>query len=227
VTSKLVDFEGMYELMNRTFPGNWQYRMGATPYGATSAKAGKRESIAGHMWMCMVTWMQMKVICPALAKLVNSEELYEILMVHDLGETVTGDVSNFQQLQGHGVGKEDIEREEIRMLTDCLPEELQSRILTLFEGFEAPLDQITQIEYLVAKFIDIVEGDQFALAFGNDLPQYAVPIQAILDKKFKPRALRLITVLKQRGFDEAAEEVRLMSVSHADAITKAGVPYSF
>lgn len=222
---KKAEIEGLYEFMNRTFPGNWQYRMGETPYGSVAAKEGKRESIAGHMWACMNMWMQMKVICPELAKLVNSEELYEILLVHDLGESVTGDVSNWKQLHGHGENKEEIEKEEIRMLTDCLPKESQQKILASFEGFEASIEEITQLEFLVAKFIDIVEGDQFVLALGNDFPTYSLQISAILDKKFKPRALRLMEVLKDGGHDRAAEEVRLVSKSHAEVITKAGVPY--
>ncbi len=221
-----ADIDGMFEFMTRTFPGNWQYRCGDTPYMLAAEQGGKRESIVGHVWACIGMWMQMRAICPALAALVDTDELNQIFWVHDLGETITGDVSSYQQLQGLGTDKHLLEHEEIRMLTDCLPKGIQENYLTVFDAFEQPLAEMTKLEYLVAKFIDIVEGNHFVLSYGVDLGSHSTAVAAILEKKLTPRTLRLLSVLQEGGHTAAYVEVRVLAKSHVELFQKAGVTYS-
>jgi len=84
-------------------------------------KADKNESILAHQWTCVGFWLTLKDICPALNNLVDTQEIYERVWSHDMGETFVGDISQFKQLNGAGRDKHLIERQEIERITKFIP----------------------------------------------------------------------------------------------------------
>ncbi|MFI5240873.1 MAG: HD domain-containing protein [Microgenomates group bacterium] len=219
---KKSDLDGVYKFLSHSYHGNWQNRWGSTPF---MSKFSNSESILGHMWACMEFWFQIKGVFPELNKVVNSELLYEIIMNHDLGETYSGDVSMTRQINGEGSNKKLTERDQISSLVSTLDQKTQEVILRNFDDFEEDINNTSNIEVLVAKFIDTLQGDQFALIFGNDLVENSELIDKIISLRFTPYAKRLIDVLKVKH-EDAAKEVIQIANHHLEQIRLAGIKIS-
>ncbi len=214
--------DGVYRLMADAYNGNWKFRWGGTPYFDTD-KTGSVESVVAHEWGCSLFWLVLRRACPALDKAVNSNEVYEILLTHDLGETHQGDISRFRQLQGHGEGKHLSERDAIDLMTQPVESDTRLAILNWFDEFEKRPEEMTKLEVLVAKFIDSLQGDHFALTFGHDLPANSELISKIVNKHTVPYARRLMEVLEQKGHFEAKEEVLQIFRHHIEGMSAVGI----
>lgn len=219
-----TELDGVYTLMADAYHGNWKYRWGGTPY-FDADMSGRIESIAAHEWACGLFWLALRRICPALDSSVNSTEIYERLLTHDLGETHQDEVSRFQQLQGQGVNKHLLEREAIRLMVEPVGSVTGQEITNWFDEFEKKPDEMEGLEVLVAKFVDSLQGDHFVLTFGHDLEVHSDPIGKIVNKHTVPYARRLIEVLENSGYPEAKEEVRQVFRHHIDQFQKAGVTF--
>ncbi len=220
--SKVLDEINIF--MGRVYHGNWKNRWADTPFMTEFNASGKSESILGHMWALKELWFQIKQVCPELNKVVNSELLYEKIMNHDLGETNDeGDISMTRQLRGEGQNKKLTEREQLLSLTDSLSEKTQSIILNNFDEFEEAPENISNIETLVAKYLDTLQGDQFALIFGNNLPDNSELIDKIIKFRFVKYSQRLIEVLDEKGYIDASDEVVIIANHHLGQIRSAGI----
>ncbi|MEK7080978.1 MAG: HD domain-containing protein [Patescibacteria group bacterium] len=219
--------DGIYQFMSHSYNGNWQYRWYKTPYLETNIKVSKNESILGHQWACMGFWFYLKHICPSLSTLVDTTEIYERLLGHDLGETFIGDIPLFLQLSGKGTNKHSLERKEIQKMGKKIPKKIFKIMIKYFDEFENPVGNITKLEILIAKFIDTMQGNHFAFVFGNDLPKHETTINKIVNRSFIPVAKRLLKVLKQRGHKKAYKEVVNIVIHHLEFAKKAGVKIDF
>ncbi len=218
-TEKLII--GMYKLLSQAYKGNWQNRWRDTPYFKHAFDQGKVESIAGHAWAAMEFWFLLRRICPKLDSLVNSMEVYEILLNHDLGETDKGDVSLYQKIKGAADDKM-AERQGVEKLSQQLPE-IKRELLGWFDEFEGEVEKIEKLEILLAKWIDNLQGNHFALTFGKRLPQFSKEINSILQIRFIPYTNRLIHALEERGEKGAIKEVKQITQQHAKFIKAAGI----
>ena len=213
----------LYDFMASAYMGNWQYRWGGVPWMEKSAKAGRQESILAHQWACMGFWTILKDMCPALSLMVDTRKIYEIIWSHDLGETFIGDISQYRQLDGLGVNKHILERRELLKMSRHLLPKTSKRILGYFDEFEKPIEKITKVEVLVAKLLDVIEGNHFALVFGDGLSQYPEKIEQIVNKTFVRVSARLLEVLKLRGKLKAYKEVLLIVEHHLKHYRKLGI----
>ena len=228
----------IYSFMERAYPANWQTRWNKTPYMTSFAeqeeidkfvnKIGKLESVPGHVWACIGLWMSLRQLCPNLDKLVNSEEIYERLWAHDLGETYRGDISYAIKIHSRlDEGKEE-ERKDLVKLTSNLPLKERERLIRWFDEFEEKEDEKgIKLEVLVARWIDNLQGDHFALVFGNNLARYKETLEKITKMRSAGRSKRLIDYLKQKAKDKnakpqsyikAAHEVRVVILAHIELI---------
>src|SRR3989344_3267108 len=224
----------IYSFMERAYPANWQTRWNKTPYMTSFAeqeeidkfvnKIGKLESVPGHVWACIGLWMSLRQLCPNLDKLVNSEEIYERLWAHDLGETYRGDISYAIKIHSRlDEGKEE-ERKDLVKLTSNLPLKERERLICWFDEFEEKKDEKgIKLEVLVARWIDNLQGDHFALVFGNNLARYKETLEKITKMRSAGRSKRLIDYLKQRtrskkgnhqSYIKAAGDVRAVILAH-------------
>jgi hypothetical protein len=62
---------GIYQLMELAYRGNWKYRWEGTPY-FNSDKTGITESINEHEYSCSLLWRVLRNQYPALNKAINS-----------------------------------------------------------------------------------------------------------------------------------------------------------
>ena len=215
--------DGIYDFMSNAYYGNWQYRWDQTPYLQKNIKRGKNESILAHQWACIGFWFYLSRICPSLAKLVSTTEIYERLLFHDLGETFEGDISQFLQMQGRGVGKHKTERKEVKKISKTILKKMQRELLKHFDEFEEDFVNMKKLEVIISKFIDLLQGNHFALVFGNNLKGNSEIISKIVNKRFMKIADRLLEVLKKGGHKEAYQEVVGVIKHHLESTKKAGI----
>lgn len=209
--------------MSNVYEGNWQYRWYGTPHMANSFSKNKKESILAHQLACIGFWFNLRRICPNLNRLVDSIKIYEIFWGHDLGEIFIGDVSQARQVKGEGVNKSKIERQEIIKMSKRAPKEIRKTLLYNFDSFENDYEKINSVEILVCKLIDSMQGNHFAVVFGNDFKINFDLINKIVNRSFIKAASRLLQVLKQRKNKRAYEEVRSIVEYHINLIKKSGI----
>lgn len=236
--------------MEQVYPGNWQTRWSKTPYMKVFAEqkdidkfvksVGKFESVPGHVWACIGFWMHLRKACRALDKLVNSQEIYERFWAHDIGETHRGDISYAVKIHTSlREGKEE-EREDFIKLTKGLSKGERKTLLRWLDEFEGKVrERDLPLEVLVVRWIDNLEGDHFALTFGNNHRKYSDTIEKIVKKRSAARAKSLINYLtkhakhakkeksKKSLYIKAAFEVKEVMKLHINLIKKAGVKIDF
>jgi len=198
-------FDGLYDFIEEAYKANSVFRFDGTPF----MEAAPQESIAGHMWSTLLHWFNLKSLCPALAAAVDSERVYEILLMHDLPEIGQGDVSMFQQLAGNGSGKRAIERKALHSLSQTLPNETRDTWLHYFDEFEAEdITRVTDTAILVARMIDTIQGSFYALTYGDNPVAHAATHNKIINQHLGGTVRQLIAVLEGSGHEYAAGEVR-------------------
>jgi 5'-deoxynucleotidase YfbR-like HD superfamily hydrolase len=215
-------FDGMYRFVAEAYQGNWQYRFRKNPFMVAARKAKRSESVHGHAWACMEFWFHLQRICPALRRHVNALVVYELLLNHDLGEVYNGDVSIHTVVQGKPHNKEG-ERSALKRLVEPLASDVRREIVANFDAFETPIARAAEVEVLVAKLIDALEGNHFAFVFGKDFSRHEQLIIGIMRIRFIPYMRRLIQVLEEMDAQEAAEEMRTLARRHFTQLQKAGI----
>jgi 5'-deoxynucleotidase YfbR-like HD superfamily hydrolase len=223
--SKKIEKEigATYAFMSNVYLGNWQYRFKGTPHMSNILGKRKSESVLAHELACIGLWFNLRRLCPHLNKLVNSERIYEILWTHDLGEILAGDVSLAHQVKGRGADKNKNERKEIIKMAGKIPRQTLSELLENFDAFEKKVEEIDDVEILVCKLIDNIEGHHFALVFGNDFNKHSEIINKILNYSFVPRARKLLEILKDKKNKKAYQEVKWIINSFIELFKKSGV----
>lgn len=227
ITNKSLN--NFYKFMADNYQGNWSYRWGGVPWMQKNNKKGKKESILAHQWACIGFWLILKDICPALNTLVDTQEIYERIWSHDMGETFVGDISQFKQINGHGVNKHLIEQKEIEKITKFIPSKTSHKLQKYFKEFEKPREKITKLETLIAKLVDTLQGNHFALVFAEGLvsSKNTNSIKKIVERTTVRTAIQLLKVLKQRGHIKAYEEVLIVVNHHLDYYKKLGIKIDF
>ena len=217
------DLTGIFKFLSKAYNANWTLRWSHTPYMSKALASGKTESILGHKWAMMELWYQLRRVCPNLNAAIDSKKFYEIVLNHDLGETFLGDISAVRQLNGEGLDKHIAEHQELEKMSTDLPKYSARDMLDSFDEFEKEINSIDDLEILLAKFIDILQGDHFALTFGNDLSKHADIIRRIVNEKFTACVKRFVEVLEKMGRSEACKELLEIERFHINQIREAGI----
>ncbi len=108
---------------------------------------GRHESTAEHTWRLCLMVLLFEKEYPDIDIL----KLIKICIIHDLGETISGDISAIDQIEGVDKGKE--ERKDLELLIASLPEKLKKEILALWDEYE----NASSKEALLAKAFDKIE----------------------------------------------------------------------
>jgi 5'-deoxynucleotidase YfbR-like HD superfamily hydrolase len=221
--------DSIYKFMADNYQGNWSYRWGGVPWMQKNIKAGKNESILAHQWACMGFWLTLRDVCPALNALVNTQEIYERVWSHDMGETFVGDISQFRQINGDGVDKHLLEQQEIERMTKFVSAKTSRKIRSYFKEFEKPIEKITKLEALVSKLIDTLQGNHFALVFAEGLKssENKDSVKKIVERTSVRSANQLLKILKQRGHIKAYDEVLAVVNHHLNYYRKLGIKIDF
>ena len=166
----------------------------ATRSGWTST--GRPESVAEHTWrLCLLAL----VLRPGLPE-VDFARLLPMLVVHDLGEAIGGDIPAPEQA-ARGSGKSADERRDLLRLLQPLPAPQQAELTGLWDEYEAAQTPEARVAKALDKLETILQHNQgqnpadfdyrFNLGYGR---QYtgAHPLldalRAILDAETEQRA---------------------------------------
>ena len=117
-----------------------QYRSGFT-------QAGDPESVPAHTWRLAL----LAVVLADEFEGIDLARLLSLIVVHDLGETIHGDVPAIGRAPGFD--KTAQERADMATLTEALPDDMRARILDLWEEYEAAETP----EAVIAKGLDKCE----------------------------------------------------------------------
>lgn len=212
---------GISNFVINSLKANFNFRFRDEPYMLSSFKEDRRESIAGHMWGVSVLWLALRDYCPKLSSLVNSEKIFEILLCHDLGEIIRGDTPIYEQYLT-GESKKDIERKDLEILVKDLSKKSQKKILENFDKFEN-IEQTTDLEILVARLMDSLQGSFFVFAHGNNLVELADLRNVLTKKHFGGVVERLFKVLDDKQEKQAKEEIKNLLEDHIKLWSEIGV----
>lgn len=190
-------------------------------------KVGKFESVPGHVWACIGLWMHIKDNCPSLDRLVNSQQVFERLWAHDLGETLSGDISYAVKIKKSlRLGKR-VERKNYIKIIKPLDKKVRQKLTSWYDEFESEGRNLP-IEALVARWIDNLQGDHFLLSFGNNLSKYSETIRNIVEARSVARAKSIIEFLEKsamkaknvRIYKKAADDVKEVMRFHIGLMRK-------
>lgn len=158
--------------------------------------AGHQESVAEHSWrLCLMAL----VLHPAFPE-VDFGRLIRICIIHDLGETIGGDIPAPEQAK-LGAGKAADERRDLLRLLEPLPTATRDEIAALWDEYEAARTPEAKLAKALDKLETILQHTQgknpadfdyrFNLGYGRkftgDHP-LIVELRAMLDAETERRA---------------------------------------
>lgn len=111
----------------------------------TWMRSGRQESAAEHSWRLCLFGMLVSRLYPEL----DATRIMQLCVVHDLGETINGDIPAPEQTES----KSDQERDDMLDLLRPLPGDMQSEMLSLWEEYE----YASSPEARVVKALDKIE----------------------------------------------------------------------
>ena len=108
---------------------------------------GRVESVAEHTWRLGLMGMLVQNYYPEI----NFERLIKILIIHDMGEIVNGDIPAIYQKPG--LDKNDEERHDFISILQPLPDALKKEMLSLWDEY----NEVKTPEAKLAKALDKLE----------------------------------------------------------------------
>lgn len=96
---------------------------------------GRKESVADHSWRVALLVI---LVAPFLDKKINLEKAIKMAIIHDLAESVVGDINIIDTLNNQELNKEKLENEKkvFENIVSHLGTELGSELLLLWNEFE-------------------------------------------------------------------------------------------
>lgn len=206
--------------MEFLYRGNWQYRWGQVPFMHAPRGDNHNESILAHQWSCVMLWMLLRKIMPALNKQVDHIKLHECIALHDIGEIVVGDTPRVEQLKSGSTRKRQVEEREIESQVENLPESIQSLVKSYFH--EYTFVEHPDLTILLARYLDSLQANHFGLVYGHDLGKHSELISQIVNAYFVPVAKELES--RAAALDpQAGEEIEALTNYHLQAIRDKGI----
>ncbi len=115
---------------------------------------GQQESVAEHTWrLCL-----MSLVFEQSFPEINYAKLVKICIIHDLGETIGGDIPAIEQVEGGGKAAQ--EREDLLLLLRPLPERLREEITALWDEYEEAISPEARLAKALDKLETILQHNQ-------------------------------------------------------------------
>ncbi|MBA4138812.1 MAG: phosphohydrolase [Opitutus sp.] len=156
---------------------------------------GKQESTAEHTWRMGLFALSLKPWFPEL----DFERVLALVLVHDLGEAINGDISAV--VQAGAPPKLEQERQDLRQLLAPAPEPVRSQTLAWWEEYNAATTPEAKFVKAVDKLETILQHNQgrnpadfdyaFNVPYGQKFTAHhpvIVQLRAILDAETLDRA---------------------------------------
>jgi len=211
------DYQKIFDFLACSYGGNWVYRWELVPFVNQVSNSKQGESVLAHQQSCIMLWSLLKSVMPELSSLVNTELVYDLLMFHDLGEIASEDTPLVKQLREGSSLKKEMERLEIEKNTMGLPQAARELINKSFFDYSYADENEATVEVLLARYVNSMQGNHFAMVYGFDFIKHADLIMEIVNKYFTPVANELISKLATQN-NAAANEVKSLTNYHLATI---------
>lgn len=176
------DLAGTLEFLRACEVLKVTYRSGCT-------SDGQRESVAEHTWRICLMALVLAPHFPA----VDIARVMKILVVHDLGEAIGGDVPAPEQARRLAASplahKADAERRDLLTLLAPLPVAMREEITALWDEYEAAVTAESRLAKALDKLETILQHTQgknppdfdyrFNLGYGREYTRGDVVIEAL------------------------------------------------
>lgn len=123
---------------------------------------------------------------------INLLKVLEMLLIHEIGETIIGDISMIEEDYEL---KKQIEKEAVRKQLECLGEELAAYYYSLWQEFEERKTKEAEFAYFIDKLDAVFKAKKYDEEYGKD--EYF--------NNFYPHALG---ILKDNEFIELMESIK-------------------
>ena len=120
----------------------------------------RQESVAEHSWM--LTLLAVTLFDMVSVK-VNQLHVLKMLIIHDLAETVIGDIPA-HEISARQNGKYKAEQAAMKLVVSDLPQTLQFEILDLWEEFEARQTPEAELAASIDKIEALMQHDLASLS---------------------------------------------------------------
>jgi len=120
-----------------------------------TSNSDRKESVAEHVWMTLLVAL---TLMDKVEKKIGKLKVLKMLIIHDLGEAVVGDIPSHEISQRQDT-KQMTESEGIREIVKSLSSETSNEIIALWEEFEAKDTLEAKFAYALDKFECLLEHD--------------------------------------------------------------------
>jgi len=103
-----------------------------------------------------------------------------------------------------------------------IPKSTLNTLLRYFDDFEGEVEKMNDLEIVISKWLDNVQGHHFALIFGNDYKKNSVLINKIINRSYVNRSKRLLQILKEGKHKKAYEEAKFLVQNFLETFEKIG-----
>ena len=131
MTQTINNFDQIFSFLEYIYRGNWQFRWGQVPFIDQDSNSTKGESVIAHSYSSLTLWFSLRYVLPHTNKIIHSEEIYEHLLIHDIGEIEIGDISRATQIAHPSKTKNQDELSVIQELVATYPPPLKKLFIML------------------------------------------------------------------------------------------------
>lgn len=165
---------------------------------------GDPESVAEHSWRAALMAMTLRPIFPG----VDIDRVIRMLLIHDLGEAVTGDIPTFLKNQAD----EETEDRAVAGILSTLPRETREEFSALFAEMNALETPEARLYKVLDKFEAVIQHNESPISTWEELEYDLQRSYAWKEAEWFPQALALRQEILRRTEEKIDREKTALGV---------------
>lgn len=159
---------------------------------------GDPESVAEHSWRAALMAMTLRPAFPE----VDIDRVIRMLLIHDLGEAVTGDIPTFLKNQAD----EETEEQAVRGILSSLPRSTGEEFSALFAEMNALETPEARLYKILDKFEAVIQHNESPISTWEELEYDLQRSYAWKEAEWFPQALALRQEILRRTEEKIEKE---------------------
>lgn len=165
---------------------------------------GDPESVAEHSWRAALMAMTLRPVFPG----VDIDRVIRMLLIHDLGEAVTGDIPTFLKNQAD----EETEDRAVAGILSTLPRETREEFSALFAEMNALETPEARLYKVLDKFEAVIQHNESPISTWEELEYDLQRSYAWKEAEWFPQALALRQEILRRTEEKIDREKTALGV---------------
>lgn len=165
---------------------------------------GDPESVAEHSWRAALMAMTMGPVFPG----VDIDRVIRMLLIHDLGEAVTGDIPTFLKNQAD----EETEEQAVEGILSTLPPGVKEEFSVLFAEMNALETPEARLYKIIDKFEAVIQHNESPISTWEELEYDLQRNYAWKEAEWFPQALALRQEILRRTDRKIEQEKTALGV---------------